>query len=296
VYRALAALPPETLGGHIKITEQGEVISQKFGLLPIAERSMEVTLSGTLMAMLTDFRNDISLALTNQFRELIERLAARSREVFRRFVHDDNRLFSIFLVATPVRELANVHFGSRPAYRDKGAGTMAGIRAIPYNFGWTQVRLLLTAWLGAGTALSEALESPGGLEMLQQMAAHWPFFDDLLSKIEMVCAKADLEVAQLYLGELSDDDSLFPELAAEFERTVDALLKIRQRDSLLGAPRFLDTSLKLRNPYVDALSVLQVDLLRKKRHMQDGDPQQKLLDQALGTTLNGIAQGMRNTG
>ena len=296
VFGALAALPPETLTGRIKITEQGEVISQKFGLVPIAERSLEVTLSGTLMAMLTDFRSQVTPADLERFREVTQRLAERSRTVFRKFVHDNNRLFGVFLEATPVRELANVHFGSRPAYRDKGAGTMQGIRAIPYNFGWTQIRLILSAWLGAGTALEEALNEPGGTELLQQMAKHWPFFDDMLSKIEMVCAKADLEVAQLYFTELSSDQDLFNDLAAEFDRTVKALLKIRKRDTLLESHRFLDTALKLRNPYVDALSVIQVDLLKKKRTLAEDDPQRPLIDQVLGTTLNGIAQGMRNTG
>lgn len=296
VYRALSALPPGSLSGRIKITEQGEVISQKFGLLPIAERSLEVTLSGTLMAMMSDFRNDTSPEQLARFRELTERLAERSRAVFRRFVHDDNRLFGIFLEATPVRELAHVHFGSRPAYRDKGAGTMKGIRAIPYNFGWTQIRLMLSAWLGAGTALAEAVEQPGGLELMQQMAMRWPFFDDLLSKIEMVCAKADLEVARLYLSELSSEKQLFDDLAEEFNRTVRSLLQIRQRDTLLESHRFLDTALKLRNPYVDALSVLQIDLMKKKRGMAEDVPERALLDQVLGTTLNGIAQGMRNTG
>ncbi len=296
VFRALAALPPETLTGRIKITEQGEVISQKFGLLPIAERSLEVMLSGTLMAMSSDFRNDVSLAQVSQFREITEQLAARSREVFRKFVHEDNRLFSIFLEATPVRELAHVHFGSRPAYRDKGAGTMKGIRAIPYNFGWTQIRLMLTAWLGAGTALHEALEQDGGTELLRHMAESWPFFDDLLSKIEMVCAKADIEVARLYLAELYPDDTLFEELIAEFNHTVNAIRRIRRRDTLVESHRFLDTALKLRNPYVDALSVLQVALLKRKREMSEDDAERALLDQVLGTTLNGIAQGMRNTG
>jgi phosphoenolpyruvate carboxylase len=128
------------------------------------------------------------------------------------------------------------------------------------------------------------------------MAKHWPFFDDMLSKIEMVCAKADLEVTQLYLNELAPEQTLYDDLAAEFGRTVRALLKIRRRDTLLESHRFLDTALKLRNPYVDALNVLQVDLLKKKRSLTDDDPTRPLIDQVLGTTLNGIAQGMRNTG
>src|SRR5690606_4176704 len=153
VYRALTALPPGTLSGSIKITEQGEIISQKFGILSIAERSLEVMMSGTLMATFADWRTGVSEVEQARFRELIEAMAVRSREYFRRVVHDSPELFQILLEATPVRELGHVHFGSRPAYRERGAGTMAGMRAIPYNFGWTQTRLMLTSWLGAGTAL-----------------------------------------------------------------------------------------------------------------------------------------------
>src|SRR5690606_14193118 len=135
--------------------------------------------------------------------------------------------------ATPVKELGHVHFGSRPAYRDKGVGTMSGIRAIPYNFGWTQTRLMLTAWLGAGNALAAAAAEPGGLALLQQMAKRWPFFDDLLSKIEMVCAKADLEVSELYLTELGDFADFFAQLKSEYELMVKTLLAIRGKESLL---------------------------------------------------------------
>jgi phosphoenolpyruvate carboxylase len=173
---------------------------------------------------------------------------------------------------------------------------MAGIRAIPYNFGWTQVRLLLTAWLGAGTALSEAVAEPKTLELLREMAQVWPFFDDLLSKIEMVVAKADLDVARLYLGELGSDSEMVGELEAEYERTVEALLAIRQRSTLLESHRFLNAALALRNPYVDALNLLQVSLLKRQRRLGESPDTTGLLDQAIGTTLNGVAQGMRNTG
>jgi len=295
VYRALTALPPDTVSGRIKITEQGEIISQKFGILSIAERSLEVMLTGTLMARFSDFRTELEPGAEGRYREVMARLSESSQAAFRKVVHEDTALFQMFLTATPVRELGHVHFGSRPAYRERGAGTIQGLRAIPWNFGWTQMRLMASAWLGAGTALEQVIAEPGGLELLQQMAKNWPFFSDLLDKIEMVCAKADIDIARLYARELGADPTVMAGLEAEFRRTVQSLHVIRERDMLLDH-RFLQGALTLRNPYVDALNLLQVSLLKKKRKLAEDDPQLKLLDAALGTTLNGIAQGMRNTG
>lgn len=296
VYRALTALPPGSLSGSIKITEQGETISQKFGIPSIAERTMEVMMAGTLMATYTDWRDTVSEADQIAFREMAAKLAENARLAFRKVVHEDNQLFQLFLQATPVKELGHVHFGSRPAYRDKGVGTMSGIRAIPYNFGWTQTRLMLTAWLGAGNAFAAAAKEPGGLELLQKMAAQWPFFDDLLGKIEMVCAKADLDISELYLTELGDFKDVFLTLKAEYETMKETLLAIRKKRSLLEGHAFLGESMNLRNPYVDPLNLLQIALIKRKRALKEGDPELKLIDQAVGTSLNGIAQGMRNTG
>ncbi len=295
VFRALTALPPKTVGGRIKITEQGEVISQKFGLLPLAERSLEVMLTGTVLAAFRDFRTNLEPAELQSFLTAMEELAESSRAAFRHMIHDDPALFQLFLSSTPVRELTHVHFGSRPAYRERGAGTMAGIRAIPWNFGWTQIRLMASAWVGAGTALDRLLARPGGLELLRNMAAKWPFFDDLLDKLEMVLAKADLEIARLYVRSLGGDARVMGDLEAEFERTLRSLHVIRGRD-LIAGHRFLQGSLSLRNPYVDPLNLLQVSLLKKKRALPEGHEDLRHIDSALGTTLNGIAQGMRNTG
>jgi phosphoenolpyruvate carboxylase len=172
---------------------------------------------------------------------------------------------------------------------------MAGIRAIPWNFGWTQIRLMASAWVGAGTALERTLSRPNGLELLRSMAATWPFFDDLLDKLEMVLAKADLEIARLYVRQLGGDTRVMADLEAEFNRTLESLHKIRGRD-LIAGHRFLQGSLSLRNPYVDPLNLLQVSLLKKKRALAEGHEDLRHIDSALGTTLNGIAQGMRNTG
>jgi phosphoenolpyruvate carboxylase len=295
VFRALTALPPATIGKHIKITEQGEIIAQKFGLPAIAERSFEVMVAGTLLARLDDFRKNLEPSAEGRFREAMERLSETSRRTYRSLVHEDPRLFELFLDATPVRELTHVHFGSRPAYRERGAGTIAGIRAIPWNFGWTQIRLMTSAWLGAGAALDEAIQTPGGLALLQEMARGWPFFDDLIDKLEMVCAKADLDIARLYLERLGSQPEVTKLILEDFDKTHSALFAIRKRE-LIAGQRFLRGSLELRNPYVDPLSLLQVSLLRRKRALEESHPDRALLDQALGTTLNGIAQAMRNTG
>ncbi len=295
VFTALAALPPGSLQGSIKITEQGEVISQKFGLPFIAERSLEVMLTGTLMAGFVDWRDSVSKVDQARYRDVIERLSDRALPVFRGMVYEDDRLFQLFLQATPVRELAHVYFGSRPAYREKKSGTMSGIRAIPWVFGWTQIRLMLPGWLGVGTALHALMQSPDDMQTLKEMAHNWPFFDDLLSKVEMVCSKADLQVAELYVRELGGDEALFAELRAEYTRTVDAIEALRDR-SLQAKHGLLRTAIELRNPYLDVLSVMEVSLLRRKRAAEGDEKTIALLNKALGTTLNGVAQGLRNTG
>jgi phosphoenolpyruvate carboxylase len=296
VARALAALPPGTVNGKIKITEQGEIISQQFGLLPVAERTLEVTLAGALLHQFDRWPERVSAREMAEFRATMTMLAERGLGVYRDLVHEHDALFTLFRQVTPIAELADARFGSRPAYRPGAAPGIGGIRAIPWGFGWTQIRLMLTGWLGAGTALHAALAEPGGEERLRGMAAKWPFFDDLLGKIEMVCAKTDLEIARLYVRELGGDAPLLATLEEEFTRTVDALLRIRGREHLLSETPVLQSAIGLRNPYVDPLSLLQVALLKRKRALPADSPELAPIDAVLATTLSGIAQGLRNTG
>ncbi len=296
VFRALRALPPSTVGTAIKTTEQGEVISQKFGLDSLATRSLEVLVAGTLVAGVQDWRNGVSEADVAAYRATMDELAELALPVFRGRVHDDDALFRLFVGATPVRELAHVHYGSRPAYRERGSGTMSGIRAIPWIFGWTQIRLMLPSWLGVGTALETVTSREGGLDHLRAMARDWPFFDDLIGKIEMVCAKADLPIARLYVEQLGGDTALLAELEAEYHRVVRAVLAIRGTDALLADNPTLQEAIRLRNPYVDPLSLMQISLLHRKRALAENDAGLEAIHLALGTITNGIAQGMRNTG
>ncbi len=302
VARALTALPPGTVHGGIKITEQGEIVSQNFGLPSIAERSLELMLSGVLLHRFEDWRSELEPGEEARFREVMDRLAAQALPPYRALVYGSGDLFKLFLETTPVRELAHVRFGSRPAYRGGAPGeqTIAEIRAIPWVFGWTQTRLMLPGWLGVGTALEAVAAEPGGLGVLRRMATAWPFFDDLLGKLEMVCAKADMAIARMYVRELGGDLALFDRLEEEFRRTVAALLRIRESDYLMRDNPMLQTAIGLRNPYVDPLSLLQVALLQRSHAVppdaSTGDLGVAAVSAGLASTLNGIAQGLRNTG
>lgn len=293
VARALAALPPGTVDGRIKITEQGEIVSQQFGLLPIAERTLEVTLAGVLLQEFP--RED---AADEEFVATMEQLSARSVALYRELVQGTEALFAMFERVTPVQELANARFGSRPSFRPGAKRGVEGIRAIPWTFGWTQMRLTLTGWLGAGAALGEMSRTTDGLRTLKRMAERWPFFDDLLGKIEMVCAKTDLGIARLYVRCLggATEQALLERLERDYEATVGAILAIRGAPALLEDQPVLQSAIALRNPYVDPLSLIQVSLLKRKRTLGEGDAEREDVDAVLATTLSGVAQGLRNTG
>ncbi|MGH7636081.1 MAG: phosphoenolpyruvate carboxylase [Gemmatimonadaceae bacterium] len=296
VARALAALPPGTVDGRIKITEQGEIVSQQFGLLPLAERTLEVTLAGVLLQDFNDTATEVTADDMRRFRSVMDDLAASSLEVYRELVHGNDALFAMFRAVTPVDELAEARFGSRPAYRPGAKAGIAGIRAIPWTFGWTQIRLTLTGWLGVGTALGQLASTSAGLAVLRDMERRWPFFDDLLGKIEMVCAKSDLEIARLYSGALGGDPAMLARLEREFQDAVDAILRIRDSRALLRDQPVLQSAIALRNPYVDPLSLIQVALLRRKRRGVADESERDTVNAVLATTLSGVAQGLRNTG
>jgi phosphoenolpyruvate carboxylase len=296
VFRALLALPPGTVEGRIKITEQGEVVSQKYGLTHVGVQSLEALVAGTLLASLNEGCEGLPPGDEKLFREIMEHLSELALPVYRQQVYGTDRLFRLFLDTTPVQELAHMHLGSRPAYRETGADTIEAMRAIPWVFGWTQVRFNLPAWLGSGTALAKVAEEPGGLQVLQRMARSWCFFDDLMGKLEMICAKTDLTMARTYIRHLKPEAvEILDSLESEFRNTVDALLRIRESSFLLTDQPMLQTAIAHRDQYIDPLSLLQVSFLRRKRRMSKDDPQREILQRGISATLNGIAQGLKNT-
>jgi phosphoenolpyruvate carboxylase len=222
-------------------------------------------------------------------------MAADSAAVYRRIVHEDPSFVAFFEAVTPVHEISRLRLGSRPARRTE-AGGIEDLRAIPWVFSWTQARIVLPAWLGLGTALRHARERHG-LELLRRMAAEWPFFASVLSNAEMGCAKADLGIARRYV-ELWDDvdarERIWGTLDAELERTINELVLVRGGERLLDSDPVLQASIDRRNPFVDPLSFVQIELLRRLRRQPGGAPDQ--LGRVSLLTINGIASGLRNTG
>jgi phosphoenolpyruvate carboxylase len=291
---AIAALPPGTVGARLKMTEQGEVLAAKYAVGPIAHRELELTASSTLVSG-TDVRRAPAERRLEQYRRVVERMAARSTAAYRALVYDDPGFQAFFTAVTPIEEISRLRLGSRPARR-KPDGGIEDLRAIPWVFSWTQSRMILPAWYGLGSAL-EAARHDDGLDLLQEMDREWPFFAGLLSNAEMACAKADLHIARRYV-DLWDEEAprerIWALIREEFERTCQELLRIVGGDRLLDREPVLQASIELRNPYVDPLSFLQIELLRRVRDARD-DSQDRLRRISL-LTINGIAGGLRNTG
>jgi phosphoenolpyruvate carboxylase len=280
-YQAIRAQPRGTIHGRIRITEQGEMVSARYGHPELAVRSLEQTVSAVLLAS-----NAPSPEVPAPWRAALAALAARSRETYRALVYDDPDFGRFFEQVTPIAELARLNIGSRPPSRAGGTG-VESLRAIPWVFAWTQNRVLLPSWYGAGTALAEA-----SLDELREMYAAWPFFTTVISTLEMALFKTDLEVAARYLRLVDEPlrERFWPQIRDECERLVGRILDITGEPRLLdGTPALLER-LSHRNPWVDPLNHLQVELLERVRGGADGDRQ------ALLATISGIAFGLRNTG
>ena len=232
--RAIHAQPPGTVGGRMKMTEQGEVLSAKFSLPAIAHRELELTGSAVLVSTLEPASGPDAERL-ERYSAVMSEMARRSAHEYRGLVYGDSGLEAFFHAATPVDEISRLQLGSRPAKR-KQTRDIADFRAIPWVFSWTQARIVLPAWFGLGSALEAAIEAHG-LEQLREMEREWPFFSALLSNAEMACAKADLAVGRRY-AELVEDrelrDRIWRRIEAEFERTCGALLHQRARSRHQG--------------------------------------------------------------
>lgn len=288
VHRAVSAMPAASIGGRLRLTEQGEVIDAKYGLAPIALRNLERMLGAMVLREATaDTGPDPA-----RWHPVADTLAGAARSAYRDLVYEDPRFTTFFRSATPIDVIERMAIGSRPASRRSGAG-VKDLRAIPWVFSWTQCRSMLTGWYGLGTGLAAAAEAHG-MDTLQEAAHAWPFLDAMLADVEMVLAKADLDIARMYTALVDEEArSLFHRVREEFERTVSLVLNIREATTLLESEATLRRSIRLRNPYVDPMNILQVDLLRRWRAADR--PDGPLLD-ALLATVNGIARGLQNTG
>ena len=286
---AIYALPPGTVQGRLKMTEQGEVLAAKYGVPEIAHRELELAAAATLTAGLrpTSERRAV-------FEQVMEEMGAGSERTYRELVHEDPDFVRFFMTVTPVDEISRLRLGSRPAKR-RPEGGIDDLRAIPWVFAWTQTRIVLPAWLGLGTALAAARDRHG-IELLQEMAEEWPFFATLLLNAEMACAKADSRIAERYT-KLWDDvparDRIWGTLRAELERSQEELALVLQSERLLDHQPVLQASIDRRAPFVAPLSFVQLELLRRLRAAGGIDDQ---LGRISLMTINGIASGLRNTG
>lgn len=288
ITQALESSPRGSVAGMLRVTEQGEVINRKYGIRALALRNLEQSLGAVLSASLRPRQPD---ARAPQWREQMGALANWSREHYRELV-DHPDFVGYFRTATPIDVIEQMTLGSRPSRRRSMRGVQ-DLRAIPWVFAWTQCRSILTGWYGLGFALQKG-EQVFGLAALQEMARDWPFFANMLEDIEMVLAKCDLDIAEAFSklsGELHP--VFFGRISEEFERSRDLILRIKGSDRLLQAQPRLAVSIGLRNPYVDPISLLQVDLLRRWRG--EGSQPGPLLE-ALLACVNGVSQGLQNTG
>lgn len=286
--RAIIAAPRGTVDGVLRVTEQGEVIHRKYGIRSLALRNLEQATAAVLRASLRPRPPEPRETL---WRGIATDLAQVSRAHYRALVHDHPEFTPYFRAATPIDVIESLRLGSRPSRRREGG--IESLRAIPWVFAWSQNRSGLTGWYGVGTALAHGIATHGQ-DTMAAMAHDWPFFAAMLDDIEMLLAKSDLAIFERYsrlAGPLHD--TFFPGIAAEFERTTDTILYLRQRSQLLQDDYRLRLSIRLRNPYVDPISLLQVELLQRWR---DAGREDDALLHALVATINGIAAGIQNTG
>ena len=297
-HRAIFAQPMDSFEGQLRITEQGEVLNFKYSDEVLAERNLELMIAASLDALARPNARDpeghFTGVLEPEWEASLDELSAISFAFYRQSILDNPEVVTYFEQSTPVGELEHAKIGSRPARRNSSPN-IADLRAIPWVFGWTQSRLLVPAWFGVGFALEQYIEQPGALELLQTMAREFPLFIDLLRNVEMALGKADLATARLY-SSLVEDEALrkrvFEMIEAEFHRTVHAVLAVTQQTELLETNPVLARSIKLRNPYVDPMHLIQIDMLRRKRAGEDTAE----VNRAIAATISGISAGLRNTG
>jgi phosphoenolpyruvate carboxylase len=293
-HRAILAQPVGDFSGEMRITEQGEVLNWKYSDPVLAEWNLELMIAASLEALTRP--DGPAAGADRQWDDAMEEISQDAYAYYRRHIAENASVLEYFEQATPVNELEHARMGSRPARRT-ASRRLEDLRAIPWVFGWMQSRHAVPAWFGVGYALQRfAAKGPEREKRLQEMMRHFTLFSDLVRNVEIAMAKADLNIARLYASALIEDaalrDGVFGILAEEFERTRRMLLQVTGQTGLLDGNSVLSQSIRLRNPYVDPMSLIQVELLRRKR--AEGPSEE--LNYALGATINGIAAGLHNTG
>ena len=290
--RSIRSLPQGSFTGALRITEQGEVLADRYDNPQIAHRHLEQLVWSSLLAC-----GKPAGDVEEPWLDAMRQISQGSLETYRQLV-EQNGFVEFFRTATPISEIEQLPIGSRPSRRT-GGQTLSDLRAIPWVFSWTQCRCLIPAWFGLGSALQNFQQQPESAELLKEMYAQWPFFRAMIDNAELAIAKADLDIAERYaeLAEESESATAIQQIiTAEYHRTREALLTITGQDDLLDGIEWLKESIRVRNRYIDPLNLIQIELLRRIRSCPAEDPQVDDLRNLARLTINGLAAGMRTSG
>lgn len=291
-YEAITSQPLKSINDRIRLTEQGEVIGNKYGNKDAAYYNLEMLVSATINRMISEQKSPFSMF--DRFGEVMDKVVDRSYNIYRELVFGNEHFYDYFFESSPIKAISSFNIGSRPAAR-KTITEIGGLRAIPWVFSWSQSRVMFPGWYGVGSSFKEFIdEDPENIETLRYMYKTWPFFQSLLSNVDMVLSKANMDIAFEYakLCEEEEVRNIYQIILDEWQLTKDVILMIEEHDELLAENPYLKESLDYRMPYFNVLNYIQLELIRRQRTGQLSTDQDKLIH----ITINGVATGLRNSG